>query len=148
MAHRIISNTILICFIIIPTGLYFYLLYNSADYIKELKYFMPWKETSINIIFIRDFLYYLVGIFFMINLYLRKNNSIKKCINFIIYSIPIDILFMFWDISVILINPDRRLLANQVIKIMWILFFLKRIDIENNKFVFKKKLSSSNAQQP
>ena len=55
---------------------------------------------------------------------------------------------MFWDISVILINPDRRLLANQVIKIMWILFFLKRIDIENNKFVFKKKLSSSNAQQP
>lgn len=148
MAHKIISNTILICFIIIPTGLYFYLLYNSADYIKELKYFMPWKETSINIIFIRDFLYYLVGIFFMINLYLRKNNSIKKCINFIIYSIPIDILFMFWDISVILINPDRRLLANQVIKIMWILFFLKRIDIENNKFVFKKKLSSSNAQQP
>lgn len=148
MAHKIISSIILICFIILPTGRYFYLLYNSADYIKELKYFMPWKETSINILFIRDFLYYLVGLYFAINLYLRKNNSIKKCINFIIYSIPIDILFMFWNISVIPINPDRRWLADQVIKIMWILFFLKRIDIENNKFVFKKKLSSSNAQQP
>lgn len=148
MAHKIISSIILICFIILPTGRYFYLLYNSADYIKELKYFMPWKETSINILFIRDFLYYLVGLYFAINLYLRKNNSLKKCINFIIYSIPIDILFMFWNISVIPINPDRRWLADQVIKIMWILFFLKRIDIENNKFVFKKRLSSSNAQQP